>query len=385
MSEVQLLFAVLAGLYLWECACWLRRGAVGFGTWWGRAWKMWHPAGLIANSSGGFALGAPLPPLGSFLVTHQLPFTLTPEGVLFFVSTNVNPGWRGTHSGRWVGFGELHELKSVHRSLRLQRTVLLKTHSPGRARELVALLGRLAKLPLERRAAAIQTLLDESLDRKAFEERLREAQGCAAPSRHFANALFCFLFILAPVTIWRFGLGWCWPGLLIGLLALTIGNAVYFRRGYLKLFPNREEERFSFTLMVALAPACAARAHDVLLRDALERFHPLPAALTTLPRAAFEAYARRLWRDLRNPALPRHPAGEGLERIEAAGRESLRNAVAQFLKRAELDPKTLETEPERSDPACQAYCPRCEAQFTTPEGRCADCGGLALVEFSKPV
>jgi hypothetical protein len=39
--------------------------------------------------------------------------------------------------------------------------------------------------------------------------------------------------------------------------------------------------------------------------------------------------------------------------------------------------------PLAADESCRAYCPRCEAQFTSEDGACADCGGLAVVPFPK--
>ena len=39
MTEVQLLFLVLAFIYACECVCWLPAGAVAFRTWLGRRWR----------------------------------------------------------------------------------------------------------------------------------------------------------------------------------------------------------------------------------------------------------------------------------------------------------------------------------------------------------
>ncbi len=74
MSDVQWLFAVVAALYVWECACWLRRGGVAFFTWLGRRWQALQPGSLVANQAGGFVLAAPLPPLGSVFVALAISF-----------------------------------------------------------------------------------------------------------------------------------------------------------------------------------------------------------------------------------------------------------------------------------------------------------------------
>ena len=43
MSDLELLFLVIAILYAWECACWLQLGSVGFLTWFGTRWRIAHP------------------------------------------------------------------------------------------------------------------------------------------------------------------------------------------------------------------------------------------------------------------------------------------------------------------------------------------------------
>ena len=73
MSDLQVLFLVLVLLYGWECACWVPRGSVVFSTWWGRRWRMIHPATLLGNARGGFVFACPLPPLGTVLTGSHIP------------------------------------------------------------------------------------------------------------------------------------------------------------------------------------------------------------------------------------------------------------------------------------------------------------------------
>src|SRR3954447_2009772 len=104
MTDLQLLFVVLAVIYFWECACWLPRGSVAFLTWFGRRWRQAHPAGLLGNQRGGFVIAPPLPPLGSLLVANQFPLSLSPDGVLAYVAPTVNPGGRPPQSGAFIAF-----------------------------------------------------------------------------------------------------------------------------------------------------------------------------------------------------------------------------------------------------------------------------------------
>lgn len=383
MSDVQVLFAVLAGLYLWECACWLRRDAVAVATWLGTRWQLLQPGTLGGNQRGGFVLAPPLPPLGSFLAVNQLPFTLAPEGVLFFVATNVNPGWRAAHGGQYFRFDEVQEVRADRKRLFVNGRLLLRTTSPGHARQLAEMLQTLKHTPEKQRAEAIQRMLRASLDTRALEQRWNEATQCGKPIRRLANVLFILLFITAPALIWRLGFGLTWPWLLAGLLALTISIAVCFRRGHRRLFPQLDDERFTFTLTVALAPTSALRAHDLLTRHACETFHPLAVAKVFLPPAAFEQFAGWVLRDLRHPAQPVCPDSSAeIAAVEVQGRATLLATVEEFLGRSGPDAKKLLRTPEPME-SCRAYCPRCEAQFTSADSQCADCGGLAVVPFAQ--
>ena len=133
MSEVQLLFVVLAALYGWECACWMRRGVVAFSTWLGRDWRLLHPGTLAGNQRGGFVFAAPLPPLGTILTTNQFPLSLSPEAALAFVATNVNPGFRPAQSGRFVRFDEMREVTTRGRKVRVNGGLLVAASSAALA------------------------------------------------------------------------------------------------------------------------------------------------------------------------------------------------------------------------------------------------------------
>src|SRR5207249_2715145 len=85
MSDLELLFLILALIYGWECACWLPRGSVAFRTWFGKRWRLVNPGMLLGNQNGGFVFAHPLPPLGTILAATQFPLSLSPEAVLVHV------------------------------------------------------------------------------------------------------------------------------------------------------------------------------------------------------------------------------------------------------------------------------------------------------------
>lgn len=384
MSDVQLLFLVLAALYVWECACWLRRGSIGFVTWLGRDWRAVHPGALAGNPNGGFILAAPLPPLGTLLIANQPPLSLSPDGVLAFVATNVSPGWRPAQSGCFVRWENLGTVRVRGKKLLVNGELFLVAATPSFARHLSVELQRLVKLVPAQRETAIAGMLRAMFDGRAIESRQREYQTRSSAVRRLGNALFFYLLVMVPGLIWHFGLGRTWLGLLLGLLALTIATATFFGRAHRALYPAAGDERFTHTLTIALAPSSALRAHDALSRPLLEKFHPLAVAKQLLPDTEFRTFARRVLLDLRHPARPLVP-NEQPEVIatEAYSRHALLAAAEEFLKQHGFAPDELGRAPAPADDACRSFCPRCDAQFTTSTGECADCGGLAVVELRR--
>ncbi len=316
MSDLQLLFLVLALLYGWECACWINRGSVAFRSWWGRRWQAAHPGALLGNQRGGFVFAHPLPPLGTVFTGTQFPLSLSPVALLPCVATSVNPVGRPVQNGNCFAWSEIQSLEARGKKVLVNGEPLF---------------------------------------------------------------LCIYLFILSPLIIWRFGFLRSWPFLLAALLALTFTTAMLFRRAHKKLFPDAEDERFTHFLIILLSPVTAIRACDVLSRPLLEAYHPLAVAKIFCPTKQFEAMARHYWRELRYPALPICPREDRVAlETEGYSRTVLQDAAEHFLKRSGIDTDALINPPLPADDTCLSYCPRCLAQFTTREGICADCGGLVL-------
>ncbi|HMP84681.1 MAG TPA: hypothetical protein PKA41_18460 [Verrucomicrobiota bacterium] len=384
MSDVQWLFLVLALLYAWECACWLRPGSVAFTTWFGRRWRIRHPGTLAGNDKGGFIPVAPLPPLGTLLTTAQLPFSCSPDALLGFVSTNVNPGPRSSQTSQLFRFDDINEVRAKGKNVLINGRRFLRAGSQWRASQLVSQIKRLRELKRDQRESAITALHLECFDTKALEQRWAGLRQTARPLRLLANAIVALVFVVAPVLIWTLGFALSWIGLLATLLVLDVTTAIFFYIAHKKLFPRADDERFTHTLTVLLSPASAMRAHDALTRQALEMFHPLAAATLFLPKPAVERFARRVLLDIRHPALPQCPSNDATTlEAERHTRAALQMAVEELLKQHSFDVEKLCRPPSPTDESCCAYCPRCGEQFTTVTARCSDCGGLPVVAFDR--
>jgi len=382
MSELELLFLVLALIYAWECTCWFRRGSVAVLTWLGRRWHTVHPGALLGNQHGGIVLANPLPPLGGIVSGNQYPLSLAPDAILVWVSTGVNPGWRPPQSGRFFRFDQIQTVEARGRNLRINGQTVLRGSSPLFAHHLAQQLLGLQKTDPAARAKAIEKIFRDAFDTKAIEQRWKEHRRRTRVIQWLVNALFLYVFAAVPFLIHYAGLKRTWMGLLVGLLALTSSTAFLFRRAHKASHPDAKDERFTHFLTILLSPATAIRTHDILSRTLLEVFHPLAIARVFCPREAFQRFAATVVREIHFPPLPLAPAADaGAEAVERFSRAALQKSVEVFLIRNGIHPDELLRPPARADETCQSYCPRCGQQFTTASGKCSDCGGRELVKF----
>ena len=380
MSDLQLLFLVLALLYGWECACWVGRGSVAIRSWLGRRWRITHPGTLLGNQRGGFVFAHPLPPLGTLLTAAPFPLALSPEAALADAASSVNPGDRPAQRGRCIRWDEIDSVEAGGKKILVNGELLLKAGSPILAAQIAQRLREMRQVKAAGREALILRALRECFDLSRLERRWQEFQEQTCTVRRVTNALFAYLFVLSPAVIWRLGFRPSWLALLAGMLALTSTIAILFHRAHKKLYPAAEDERFTHFLIILLSPATAIRACDVLSRPLLEACHPLTIARHFCSTPQFRELAREFLRGSRYPAVKQCPRPEPLaEETERYWRLALHETLEDFLKGNGLDPGQLLQAPAPADKTCLAYCPRCLAQFTTREGTCEDCGGLALL------
>lgn len=382
MNDLEMLFILLGVFYLWESAFWVRRGGVAFIRGWRKSASV---APLIGNLRGGLAFGFPLPPMGSVSVAAQLPVSLSATGVLAYVATVVNSGGRHTQTGRFIRWEDIKKIVAKGKSIRVNGATFVQAQSTYHARWLAGELRSLAKLAPEKRDASIASLINDLFDAASLKKRWADFESRAKPIRLLSNTLFIFVFIVAPVIVWQFGIAGTWQPLVGGLFTLTIATMIYFRRAHLALHPDAGDERFSQCLMVLLYSPAAMRASDALSRPLLEKYHPLTAASVLCGEKEFRTLARQLIRDLRFPALPLATDDQPLlAAIENSTRDLILAAAESLMVKSGINLVELTRAPQPLDASCHAYCPRCHAQFTTAEARCSDCGGMEAMKLPLP-
>ena len=385
MSDLQVLFLVLLIVYGWECACWLNRGSVAFRSWLGKRWRAVHPGALLGNQQGGFVFAHPLPPLGTLLTGTQFPLSLSPQAVLAYVATSVNPAGRPGQSGACFSWNAIRSVEARGKRVLVNGESIFKAPTPRLACRVAQALRQTKELTEMEREKLLRKELSAGFDASRISQEWREFKSHTRNLRLVANILFFYLFAFSPFFIWHFGLRNTWPFLVAVLIALTWSIALFFRREHKRLFPEAEEERFTHFIIILLSPVTAIRAADVLSRALLEMYHPLAVAKSICSTEQFEGLARAYWREVMFPALPVCPKEERLAvETELYARALLKEALEGFLHESGIDPTKLIQPPKPIDPTCLSYCPRCLAQFTTEEGNCADCGGIALASLKLP-
>jgi hypothetical protein len=376
MSDVELLFLVLALIYAWECAGWVPLGSEAFRNWFGSRWR--HAEPVIRNQKGGFVFAPFLPPLGTLLNCHPWPLGFSPAGILA-----LRPGTRNSTQPAVLRFEEIKKVHVEGKKVIVNNRVFTRAASTTQALQAAEHIRALLKLSPAAREPVLHKLLHERFRIKTIRQRWREFSVRAANLHLLTNVLFVYLFVFAPLMIWRFGLGFTWPSLLAGMYALTFTIAFMFRAVHKHYYPAAKDERFTHLLINMFSPATTIRARDALSRPLLENFHPLAIARVFCTEDQFRRITRAAVLSLRYPAKSTNPAGGDREGgVDRYFKKIEEAAIEDFLKKSGLRIDDLLQPPLPSDETCLAYCPRCLSQFTFAEGECADCGGLKLVPFA---
>lgn len=367
MSDLEFLYVVMVAFYLWECTHWVGFATVPFVSWFGGAFRIARPFFVANSREGGLVFASPVPMGAAFFVSAAWPVAVSPLGV-------------ANRDGSVLRFDDQPRLVARRRWLMADGRRFARAASAAHAQWLAKALNDAATAAAPGRADQVKQLLRGTLDIRQVADRRLEFDRTASLSSTMAAGLFLYVFLIAPVLVWRMGLMLVWPWLLGGLALLCLVNAVAFHRAHKRLHPGLEEERFSHFLMVSLFPPAGMRARDFLSWPALERFHPLALARALCDDDAFEALVGRTLRELRYP-LPTEAMSSGdAQPIWEWHRQTLIEEAEGLVTQSGLPLDQLTAAPARAEPESRAYCPRCNIQFTRTEGTCSDCG-VALRRF----
>jgi hypothetical protein len=371
MTEVQVLFLILAGVYLLQCIGWapLESEVLRIG-WRFRAKILPYGLPLRFGQHKLFLLN-PFSPLAGAIICELFPSVRTSDDGFTADSTSSKAG--GVTGGQTIRFNR-HEKQQIHskgKEVLSAGHVLFFAHSEAYAAFLAGVLGRVRKKSPQERDRAFEREFEKMFDTKKVAERLEEYKSHAPFLRTTCVLLFVFLFVMAPLLIRLRGLERIWPVLLAYLIWSLAWVGWSFLRAHRALYPEQKEGRWQQMMVLALSPFSATRANDVLLRDLFCAFHPLAVASVLLSKEDARAQAERNLR-------------QSLFRTDGDASSSdaaMRRALESFLAKTGIPREELLRPPRRESQNCQTYCPLCLAQFVLAEGECPDCGDVQLKQF----
>jgi hypothetical protein len=378
LSDTEWVMIVIAAIYLFECAFWVRREATCLSTLLGRFRSLASPP-FMGNEQYKLVMGNPSPLARSY-VCQPWPIAVSPEGICLPEAVQALSGGNPL---RHVAFeAVVGEIVAVEKEVHFQDGIVISCASEEQAKQLAAMFKELAIAGEADRGRIIGEHLDCWTDNAAAAERIAELKTLIAPLRASGFMLFFLAFILGPALYYSpWPLGWS-AILFYFTISFSTWMLVVWDYGACrkKLLGERFSERFRHVGMLLLSPASAMRSSEVLLRNGLARFHPLAAAAALCRKNRFAELARPTILALEHPRPDEVPSDPAACRIDAWFRKKLLKRLNSLLRRVEIDPAELL---QPAEPLCdsRSYCPRCQNQFVLAEGTCPDCGGLALVAY----
>lgn len=384
MNDLEHLALVLVGVYWLDCLVFLRRGTALLCRGFGRGWQVGQPHETLGNQKGGLAWVTPLPVFPCSFALLLPPCSFSTEGVLAWNSLSLHPTTRGFQPGLWFSWEQIHSLQMEGLQIRINGKPFLNARSPHEALRIHGAMKAIKALKAPERKSLIEAQIKSSFDSARATTKRLEAEQATRVLRGQSWLLAATVFLISPALILKLGLapvGW-W---LLGAIYLqSAAMSVVVARAHRRLYPEADDERFIRVLTTLLAPLSAIRSPDLLIRPALEEFHPLVAVHALSSEEVFKQVAVASLRDFHHPIEPVCPeVASPAQATESYFRNCVGQHLIPFLGQQGISDASALNPPEPSDPSHRAYCPRCHNQFTHPSSRCADCGGKALLSWPE--
>jgi hypothetical protein len=384
LTDTEWIMTVVAAIYLFECACWVRRDTLCLSTFF-RRFRALHSPPFMGNERMKLVIGNPSPLARSFLC-EAWPIAVSPEGICF-----PEGMWRDSNgtSGRYIAFDDIcRAVSAVEKRVVINDGPIADCSSEAQARQLAAMLGDIGAASPADRGKLIGEHLDRWTDNAAAAERFVELKDLVATLRSSGFTLFVMAFVIGPALYFA-PLRLAWPAVtlyfvfLVTVWMLAAWDYSVCRK---KLLGESFSQRFRHVGMLLLSPAGAMRSSEVLLRNGLAAYHPLAVAAALCTKDRLAELARPILLAVEHPKPGELPGEPEARRVDEWHRKKLLKRLIALVRRAEIDLEELLRPPEPLYDS-HSYCPRCRNQYVLAEGSCTDCGGLPLVayaEMSKP-
>jgi hypothetical protein len=377
MTDSQKLILLVVVLYFSDCVTWVNSHVIAFLSCFGRRWT-WRQAGrIIGNSQGGLLWSRLLPPSSMRFLSQITPVSISPQGVVDFVTHAIARDGYAEQSGTALRFEEISSVAHAEHELRLNHRRMVGTCSVELTSRLAHHLQQLRQAVPSERELLIDHWLDAAFDTRLIRERLLRFRHLTRFVRWHANIFFCYVFVAVPGIVLLRDWETTWRFLLALYVFLLLSLVWYYFRAHQMLYRHRRGQRWQSAVIMCVNPLSAMRSVDELARDWLAVFDPLAIAAVVLEGEAWRHFAGLVLRDISYPLQP-WPVelDEQAASVVTWHREKLRTRYEQLLgeKQEPLDRLLLpEGAAAAVDETSRRICPRCLCQYRLSSDSCSSC------------
>lgn len=383
MTDEVLFFILLGFLYLLECHFLLHRHSVAVRPSAGGRCRISLPGSHAGSRDRAIHLHPLFPPLRPVFFSHILPVSLSPRGILAYVSQTLAGTGRPRQTGRALAFEEICSVRTAEADLILNDCVFVSCRDGEQASLIAETVDALRKIPEEKRQVILDHLLVSMLDDGKVKEIVAKYRIRSDDLRILCSAAFLLIFVFFPAMTIGKGFGFALLATLVPFLVIAPLLCYFFLPLHRRYMPGGKGARILHIVRFVLWPLSAIRAADPTAHCLLSRFHPVAVALALCPRSSAVEFIQKILRDLRHPISP-DLDGELARSIDRDWRDLLIRVVREKALRLGMGEQEVERSLSLPDPSMVSYCPRCHAQFSSPLADCPDCPGVSPVPAGGP-
>jgi len=308
----------------------------------------------------------PFAPLTGAAYVDPLPFTVFCDvqgqllGLKFDTPGDLEPRMKQ------ISFDKPHKIGSRAKQVFVDGQSIFSAASEPSAEHVANILSRLCSVPIGKRMSLLKRECRKMFSMESLDDLLQQYSRSTMPLHAACISLFIFLFLIAPLLTFFFGLSRLWLPFLIYLVFLACSILWLFHRSYRNLYPGKSTGHSQRLFTIALSPFAAIRANDFLLTDLLSGFHPMAVARRLLQEDEFLEFAGAEFRKAK------------FLLADAV----LLQFLTEFLVGQTVEVESLLRPPKRDNSRSRSYCPVCLTQYVIESGVCRDCYAVSLHPFA---
>lgn len=377
MTDNQILLIAVIILYLSECVFWVDSSGIAFVKA-HKKWRLAFPSVFFGTSKGGLAIAWPFPILGNVYLTYCLPFSLSEQGIVNETLEGIGkslPNLSG--QPKLLRYVDIKSVGHQGNYITINGETFCRCGSNRHASILVSLVQRVAGLGkhMENNSSCINNLFDKI----KLVEHDANLQQHTRFLRVFCNYQFLHLLFVSPVLVYFFGtIALIATG--IFLITANLILIILYHRTYIKLYNDYKDGHVADILKMVFSPPLAIRALDLLSLQYAVAFHPVVVAHHVLGKQEFKLLAKQML--LSNNHACNVISGEEYKTDLLEHIKSIDSRIRAFLEANGHRVSDL-LQPPAQEEGVASYCPRCHAQYVKQVKQCIDCGGIALIEYTR--